>query len=604
MKTKENVTRTIGIIMAITFIVMIINITLNLREFGLNSAKSKANIVAQSVRNGLTAHMVNNMMKNRNFYIKQTKELNSIDDIWIVRSDIVTKQYGKGIEEFSRDDIDKKVLSSGIRAEVLDENLLGQSTFRITIPYKAEVSENINCLSCHAAKKGDVLGVISMVMTVDDVKLTSSKIIMNTTIIGFILILFVLFFIQRLMGPYLSIFQSIKDVMSKANDGDYSGRIQNFNSGESKDVAHWINSHMNKLQTNLVSIEDKIDIFLTAHKSTKDVDPIVDVEHTVTRLADIYKFRKTIEHDENIFDVYSRLAVILEQKFKIENFNFIEADTTNKLTEVVYINKALICDPISDGCRSDRTNTLVDSCQFSNVCDKFKDSDKTYLCIPYSISNDLDFILSIVSNDNEEHERVRALIPLIQDYVDAAKPEIVSKKLMQVLETSAQTDPLTGLFNRKFLESYIDGTLYKGKYNNIPCGVMMVDIDLFKLINDNYGHDIGDIAIKTISNTLLDVITQDDVVIRFGGEEFIVIVSNCTEERLQELAENIRIAFSQQKIQAGNEEFSKTVSIGTAMFPNKEKNFWKYVKQSDIALYSAKQTGRNKVVRYHDSMES
>ena len=69
------------------------------------------------------------------------------------------------------------------------------------------------------------------------------------------------------------------------------------------------------------------------------------------------------------------------------------------------------------------------------------------------------------------------------------------------------------------------------------------------------------------------------------------------------MAEDIRVAFSQQKIQANNEEFSKTVSIGTSLFPNKDKNFWKYIKQSDIALYSAKQTGRNKVVRYSDGME-
>jgi len=130
----------------------------------------------------------------------------------------------------------------------------------------------------------------------------------------------------------------------------------------------------------------------------------------------------------------------------------------------------------------------------------------------------------------------------------------------------------------------------------------MVDIDFFKLINDNYGHDIGDIAIKTIANTLTDTTGTEDVVIRFGGEEFIVIVTNCDEVRMLQVAEDIRIAFSQQKIQANSEEFSKTVSIGTSLFPNTKTNFWKYVKQSDIALYEAKQTGRNKVVKYVEGM--
>ena len=172
-----------------------------------------------------------------------------------------------------------------------------------------------------------------------------------------------------------------------------------------------------------------------------------------------------------------------------------------------------------------------------------------------------------------------------------------------MLVKTAQTDSLTGLYNRKFLEIYIDTVIYNGRLKGKPCGLMMVDIDFFKLINDNYGHDIGDIAIRTISNTLMDVVAKDDVIIRFGGEEFIVVLADCTEERLEHTAEEVRIAFSQQKIHAGSETFSKTVSIGISLFPNKQQDFWKYVKQSDIALYVAKQGGRNRVVRYKEGME-
>ena len=220
----------------------------------------------------------------------------------------------------------------------------------------------------------------------------------------------------------------------------------------------------------------------------------------------------------------------------------------------------MLCDPYTEGCRADRTNVTVDSCQFKNVCSKFNSEEHFYICLPYSISNDMDFIVSIVSDTKEEHERVRSLVPLIKDYVDSAKPEIVSKKLMQILERNAQTDPLTGLYNRKFLEKYIDNTLYKGVSKGIPCGIMMVDIDFFKQINDTYGHDIGDIAIKTIANTLTDVMGEKDIVVRFGGEEFIVVLLNADEARLSNMAEEARIAFSQQQIQANTETFSKTIS--------------------------------------------
>ncbi len=461
METKRSIFTTIGTIMVVMFLAMIINITLNLREFGLDSAKTKAHLVAQSVKNGLTAHMVNGMMENRAFFINQTKNLENIDDLWLIRSKTVEKQYGNGTE-IAKDNIDKEVLKNGVSIEVIDENFLAHSTYRITIPYKAEKTKEINCLSCHEAKEGDILGVISMIMTMDDLKLTSAKIILNTSLISLLLILIILWFVRHLIVPYLSIFESIKLVMKKAHEGDYTGRIEGIGG------AHWINEHMNKLQGSLNSMEDKIDIFLTAHKTQDIADPIIDVENTVTRLADIYKFRKVIEHDESIEDVYKRFAVVLVDKFNVTNFNFIEADTTNKATEIVYVHKEILCDPLTTGCRADRTNTIVDSCQFKTVCDKFN-SDKYYICVPYSISNDLDFIINVVSDTEDEHERVRSLLPFIQDYVDTAKPEIVSKKLMQVLERNAQTDPLTGLYNRKYLEKYLDSKLYDGTLKGESC---------------------------------------------------------------------------------------------------------------------------------------
>jgi len=602
MNTKRHVISTIAIIMIVMFVAMILNIALNLREFGIDSAKTKAHLVSQSVKNGLTAHMVNGIMANRDFYINETKNLSNIDDLWIIRSDEVNKQYGAG-KESARDEIDQQVLATGESIAVIDEKLFGHSTYRITIPYNAEKSKSIDCLACHETQVGNTLGAISMVMTMDDLKETSLSIMLYVSAISLILILIILFFVRNLITPYINIFKSIKNVMQEANGGNYSARIEGINTGEAKEVAHWVNEHMSKLQNNLSVIENKINIFLTAHKSNDELDPMVEVENTVARLADIYKFRKTIEHDESIQDVYLRFAYVLENKFNIKDFNFLEADTTNKNTEIVYVHNKIICTPLEKGCRADRTNTVVDSCQFKDVCENNKETEKFYICVPYSISNDLDFIVSIVTDTKEEHERIREIIPFITDYVDSSKPEIVSKKLMQILEKNAQTDPLTNLFNRKYLETYIDSTLYNGKYKNIPCGVMMVDIDFFKLINDNYGHDIGDIAIKTIANTLMDVVGENDVIIRFGGEEFIVVLNECTEEKLNMKAEEIRIAFSQQKIQAGSETFSKTVSIGTSLFPNKDKSFWKYIKQSDIALYQAKHNGRNQVIRYTEGME-
>ena len=585
------------------FIILTANILFNFRDYGLKSIEQKAETVAATVKHSLTSHMMNGVIDNRGLFLDQIKELENIDKLWIVRGESVFKQYGKGhTDESPRDQIDKDVLAQGVSIKEIKEDLFGESSFRITIPYTATTVGSIDCISCHDAKEGDTLGAITMVMNMNDLKSVGSSTIINTLIIAFVLITFILLFVNRLIGPYIRVFDSIKYVMSKAKEGDYSKRVDEKGMNpQSKDVAKSINGFLTKLQTTVGNIEDKIEEFLTVAKKEKAQDPLIDVENTVTRLADIYRFRKTIEHDESLDDVYGRISDVLKNKFGLNDFNFIEADTTKKLVKVAYIEKQLHCEA-EKGCRADRTNTVVDSCQFKELCDKVTDEEHEYLCIPYSISNDLDFILNINVADKERCENTRDLLPHIQDYIDAAKPEIVSKKLMEILERSARTDGLTGLYNRKFLEESVEKIVNQAKRANISYGVLMADIDYFKMINDTYGHDVGDEAIKVVASTLSENVRNSDFVIRYGGEEFIVLLYNCDADYIVEVAEKIRVAFAARKISAGTTHFSKTISIGAAIFPDTADSFWKCIKFADMALYHAKENGRNQVKLFDESL--
>ena len=584
------------------FIILTANILFNFRDYGLKSIEQKAETVAETVKHSLTSHMINGVMENRMLFLDQIKDLENIDKLWIVRGDSVIKQYGKGlIDESPRDDIDRSVLNSGTSVKKIKEDIFGESSFRITIPYIATKVGTIDCTSCHEAKVGDTLGAITMVMNMNDLKSAGSSTIINTLIIAFILITFILLFVNKLIGPYIRVFDSIKYVMGKAQEGKYSYRIEEESNPQSKAVAVSINGFLTKLESTLKNIEDKIEEFLTIAKKEKVQDPLVDVENTVTRLADIYRFRKTIEHDENLEDVYGRISDVLKDKFKLTDFNFVEADTTKKIVKVAYIEKELHCDA-EKGCRADRTNTLVDSCQFKNLCDKVTDDEHQYICIPYSISNDLDFVLNINLGSKSSCENTKDILPHIQDYIDAAKPEIVSKKLMEILERSARTDGLTGLYNRKFLEESVEKIVNQAKRANISYGILMVDIDYFKMINDTYGHDVGDEAIKVIASTLSENTRSSDFVIRYGGEEFLVLLYNCDTDYIKEIAEKIRIAFASRKISAGSTHFSKTISIGSSIYPDTAESFWKCIKYADIALYHAKESGRNQVVLFDDSL--
>jgi len=167
---------------------------------------------------------------------------------------------------------------------------------------------------------------------------------------------------------------------------------------------------------------------------------------------------------------------------------------------------------------------------------------------------------------------------------------------MQQLKEQSLRDPLTNLYNRKYLEEYINQAMIDHQTNATRYGVLMADIDYFKMINDKYGHDVGDNALKIIAKVLSDSVTSQDLVARYGGEEFIVILKDCDRAKLLEVAQKIRTEFAKQKIKtASGLTFSKTISIGVALLPDDAPNFWKVIKLADVALYDAKNTGRDRV---------
>jgi diguanylate cyclase (GGDEF)-like protein len=127
---------------------------------------------------------------------------------------------------------------------------------------------------------------------------------------------------------------------------------------------------------------------------------------------------------------------------------------------------------------------------------------------------------------------------------------------------------------------------------------MFLDIDYFKMVNDTYGHDVGDDILRKLAVTMKKLISKDECIIRYGGEEFLILMRNPTEDSAKELALRINKEFSKIVFNYGNDTFNKTVSIGYSFFPADTEQFWKCIKYADISLYEAKDTGRNKVVRF------
>lgn len=602
MGTRQKITLILSGLFLVFFIAMVIIISLNFRDFGVNSAEKRAMLTAEVVKSGLTAHMVNGIMDKRHYFIDQIENIDNISALWIARSPTVIKQYGEGFNsEIARDEIDKRVLASGKVEKEMTETAT-KSTMRMTIPFTASAFGAANCLSCHDAKEGEVLGTISMVIDISDVRGSSFTTLGYTAILILLVMFAVLFVVNKFLKPYVNIFYSIRDVMLAAYNGNYSKRVDGGNLNESKSVAQMLNSLLEKLQKVFDEIDKKVYIFVQNKNKEISHDPLVNINDTIDKLSEIYKFKQTIEHDESLEDIYERLAYVFKTKLEIKDFTIIEADTLSGIKKVVYSVNGCHCD-ITDGqCRADRINSIVDSTIFDNTCNKFHKPNLQYLCIPYSISNELKLVISVVTQDKEESFRVRNLVGLIEDYIATAQPAIVGKKLMQILNKMARVDQLTGMFNRKYLDEFAETTIPQALRSKTPYGILMIDIDFFKMINDTYGHDIGDEAIRVVSRVIKESIRTSDVPIRFGGEEFIVLLHNCDKEHVKDVAEKIRTNFAKQVISAGSETFSKTLSVGAVMFPDDSESIWKCIKYADISLYYAKEHGRNQVVCFDQSL--
>jgi diguanylate cyclase len=180
-----------------------------------------------------------------------------------------------------------------------------------------------------------------------------------------------------------------------------------------------------------------------------------------------------------------------------------------------------------------------------------------------------------------------------------AEINLLNKNLQQVTLES-QRDFLTGVFNRKTFERYVDEQMLICREKNAPLCLLMIDIDHFKSFNDQFGHLLGDEVLKTVARTLTEILKGRDIVARFGGEEFIVILPETPIEGAMKVAEMIRnaIAGKELKRKDSRETYGTiTVSIGVSLFRPQSDTLPTLIKRADDALYISKHSGRNRVTR-------
>ncbi|NMG31195.1 diguanylate cyclase [Aromatoleum evansii] len=613
MNLNRKMTLLFGGIAVGTLVLLILISLYAFRSYSIASSTAHVRTAAEIVRVHLTEAMIQGVIDKREQFLNRLVEVQGLRTARVVRSSHVNEQFGAGMNrEMNADEIEKLVLADGQpRYEIRDE--AGDSVFRGTIPFAASSSGKPNCLQCHKVNEGTVLGAVTMELSLTELK---AKALMTVTWISITMAMFAALSIvlaRRLILPVGSTAQAVERAVQRALKGDFKGRVEKRTDDEIGQIASETNSLLAFLDDGLARISQRV-VQLTGRTLRQDDNQLEVAIDMVNGLADASSFKQAIEEDETKSEIFDRFGRVLTDQFGVREFSIYETSGPKQLepfmVDGVQGSPCRWCDPQilvrSDMCRAKRSGHTVDGLTQPGICYAFKQPEEAgetrrHYCVPIMQSGSVGSIVQLVVRESEA-ARFHAQVPYVNVYVREMAPVLEAKRLTETLRESSLRDAMTGLNNRRFLEEYVDTLVATARRRKTELAILVLDIDYFKMVNDTYGHDAGDAVLKSLAAVLRTSVRASDMVIRFGGEEFLIVLQETEAENALRVAENIRATVEGLKIQIGGAVLQKTISIGVAMFPEDSQTFWQAVKFADVALYRAKEDGRNRVVRFRPEM--
>jgi diguanylate cyclase (GGDEF)-like protein len=231
--------------------------------------------------------------------------------------------------------------------------------------------------------------------------------------------------------------------------------------------------------------------------------------------------------------------------------------------------------------------------------DLFIKSETSYVhsiaCIPMIVYSDVIGVIN-VTNKKKGKEFTDEDVEMLKAVADQAAVAVNKAQLWDM----AVTDSLTGLYVRRYFMVKLQEEIHRAERYNKRLSVIMADLDRFKKINDTYGHDAGDRALKAISKFLQKNIRDVDAIARYGGEEFVMLIPDADKEAAFCLAERLRDELAKVELE---DLPPVTISLGIATYPSDGTDLEELIKRADAAMYEAKQQGRNKSVKYSKAVK-
>lgn len=600
-------------LMGVLVLVLVMISLYTFREFSLYTAERHARSVAETVKVGLTESMVNGTINKRPEFLDRLGSVPGIEDVRVVRGPAVVKQFGPGLpQEQPSGAVESRVLSEGKALFEIEERN-GEQHFRAIIPYVATDQGTPNCLQCHIVSKNTVLGAVSINIPFNEVKRQAIFATSMVSIAVFLAAVLAFFLLRRLLRPLVETAGGVQSIVSQAVGGSFSGRIQQRTSDEVGAIAGNVNQLMAFLDECITNIVQRVGDLMDYHPLHAG-NQLVTTTEMVEGLVEAAQFKQAIEEDQSKLEVYLRLARVLNEKYDFSEFSIYEvASSKNRITPIIVDNEAGApchwCDPQilidANACRVKRTGHEVNAVDFPGLCTMFSgnegDEKRHHICLPITQSGTVGCVVQLVVADGSE-QLARLLIPFVAVYLRESAPVLEAKRLMEHLRESSLRDAMTGLYNRRFLEEYVTTLVAASQRRSSPFSVLMLDLDYFKQVNDTFGHEAGDKVLKTLAEILVKSVRSSDLVVRYGGEEFLILLVDTPADTAVNVAEKIRAQVEEARVALPGVSLQKTISIGVAEFPADADTFWQVVKYADVALYEAKTQGRNRVIRFIPAM--
>ena len=271
--------------------------------------------------------------------------------------------------------------------------------------------------------------------------------------------------------------------------------------------------------------------------AVKSNDEVGQLAHQLNIMVDntfsLNSFKAIIEEEESTTEVNQRLAHLLRDRYHLEKLYIYEITGAKNNMSVAYASDFdNVCSPeIFDDanfCRAKRTGHAISSLESPDICKLFPHKDVLeHHCIPMMANGKVVGVVQFLHERGasaEEQEKFEHLVKRTTRYIKEATPVIEAKRFASALHETTLRDPMTDLYNRRFLETYTDTLVASTTRRGSRVGVLICDMDFFKQVNDTYGHETGDVVLIKTAEVLKSCVRASDMVIRYGGEEFVVLL--------------------------------------------------------------------------------